>query len=282
MKPKVLFIGNSYFWAMNLFVPFNEMFETTEFWYYFSTAYSGQDLTETNKVNQLDFLEKLLSFDYVVWFTTGNQMNKGTSDFAAKTILNLCYSQEDITPTYLRLIDSLRHDSLTLASTVEPLADSNYKQQLWPKAIQLVYNHPERYFPELASDSLPALRNPRIKEIVAINEIKKDSAWMWNLSTCQTVIQNATLQQVLLMEAHNIIEGQPLMRDMADPEAKRDRVEQLVADMLQQLRSKPSTMKQIEEKAAKNGISVEEQTLVDARWIVNRLIKKNYYSLETP
>ena len=104
----------------------------------------------------------------------------------------------------------------------------------------------------------------------------------WNLSTCQTVIQNATLQQVLLMEAHNIIEGQPLMRDMADPEAKRDRVEQLVADMLQQLRSKPTTMKQIEEKAAKNGISVKEQTLVDARWIVNRLIKKNYYSLETP
>ena len=118
--------------------------------------------------------------------------------------------------------------------------------------------------------------------MLAINEIKKDSAWMWNLSTCQTVIQNAKLEQVLLMEAHNIIEGKPLMRDMANPEAKRDRVEQLVADMVEEVRGKPVLMQQIEEKAAKNGISLEKQTLIDARWVVNRLIKKNYYSLEDP
>ena len=84
------------------------------------------------------------------------------------------------------------------------------------------------------------------------------------------------------MEAHNVIEGQPLMRDMPNPEAKRDRVEQLVADMIEEVKTKPELMQQIVEKAAKNGISVEEQTMFDARWIVNNLIKKNYLSLETP
>lgn len=84
------------------------------------------------------------------------------------------------------------------------------------------------------------------------------------------------------MEAHNIIEGKPLMRDMTNIEAKRDRVEQLVVDMVEEVRGKPELMQQIEEKAAKNGISMEEQTVYDAHWIVHDLIKKGYLSLETP
>ena len=269
VKPKVLFIGNSYFWAMNLFVPFKELFENTEFWFYASTAYSGEDFDQTEKVIYLDLLEKLLEFDYVVWFTTGNQLNKGTESFAERALVNLCYSKKEIDSLHIRLIDSLQHDSATRAS-------------LWPIADQLLYDHSEHYFPSLRSDSLPKERNPRIKEILAINEIKKDSAWMWNLEHCQTVIQNARFEQVLLMEAHNLIDGKPLMRDMANPEAKRERVEQLVADMMEQMRNNPVTMQQIQKKAEKNGISLERQLLVDARWIVNRLITKGHYSLETP
>lgn len=268
VKPKVLFVGNSYFWAMNLFVHFPELFETTEFWYYFSTAYSGDSLTKTTRVNRLDFVEKLLGFDYVVWFTTGNQMNKGTADFAEKTILNLCYSKQDIDHTFRRIMDSLA------LATGASLADSNSKLHLWSEAEKIVFCNPERYFPELASDSLPAMRNPRLKEVLAINNIKKDSTWMKNLATCQTVIQNATLEQVLLMEALNMIEGKPLMRDMSNPEAKRERVEQLVADMVKEVKSKPALMQQIEEKAAKNGISIERQLTSDAQWIVNDRIKR--------
>ena len=282
VKPKVLFVGNSYFWAMNLFVPLQEMFESTEYWYYFSTAYSGENLTQTDIVSHLDIVEKLLDFDYVVWFSTGNQLNKGTAGFAGMTILNLCYGKEEMATTYDHIIDSLRHDSLTWAVLDTPLSDSNYKQVLWPIASDLVCSHPERYFPELASDSLPLVRNPRIKEVLAINEIKKDSIWMWNLSTCQTVIQNVPLEQVLLMEAHNIIEGKPLMRDMPDVEAKRDRVEQLVVDMVKEVQGKLELMQQIEEKALKNGISVEKQTVFDARWIVNDKIKRGKINLETP
>jgi hypothetical protein len=102
---------------------------------------------------------------------------------------------------------------------------------------------------------------------------------MWNLSNYQTVIQNASFEQVLLLEAYNLIDGKPLMRDMADPEAKKERVEQLVTDMLQQMRSNPITMKEIEEKAQKNGISVERQLLVDARWIVNHRIQRGKIQL---
>ena len=279
VRPKVLFIGNSYFWAMQLFVPFQEMFENSEFWFYASTAYYGDNLDQTVSVTQLDFVEKLLDFDYVVWFTTGNQINKGTEGFAQRALANLCYNEKEIATTRIRLIDSLRQDSATIASFDEPLTDSTYKQMLWPIADQIMYSHSERYFPALGSDSLPKIRNPRIKEILAINEIKKDTAWMWNLSNCQTVIHNASFEQVLLMEAYNIIEDKPLMRDMEDPEGKRDKVEQLVADMLEQMRSNPFTMKETEEKAKKNGISLERQLLADARWIVNNRILRGKIQL---
>ena len=229
VKPKVLFIGNSYFWSMNLFVPFNELFETTEFWYYFSTAYSGDSLNKTTNVNQLEFIDKLLDFDYVVWFTTGNQMNKGTADFAEKAILNLCYSKKDIDRTYKRLVDSL-----ALTSLGSPIIDSIKRQQFWSAANQLVFDHPERYFPELASDSLPTLRNPRIKEILTLKEMQKHP----------------------------------------------DKVEQLVADMVKELQSKPALMQQIEEKALQHGRSVEEQTVYDARWIVYDKILRGIYSLD--
>ena len=92
---------------------------------------------------------------------------------------------------------------------------------------------------------------------------------MWKLSACQTVIQNAPLDQVLLMEAHNIIDGKPLLRDMPDVEAKRDRVEQLVAEMIQEIRNNPYLMLQIQEKTQKTGLSLEEQIVTDARWMVH-------------
>ena len=279
VNPKVLFIGNSYFWAMNLFVPLTQMFETTEYWYYFSTAYYGDSLTETANVNRMDLVEKLLDFDYVVWFTTGNQMNKGTSGFAEKVITNLCYSKKEMERCRNFVIDSLRKDSLTLLTLDEPLVDSNYKRLLWSKAEHVLFSHAEHYFSELASDSLPVIRNPRIKEVLAIKEIKKDSAWMWNLSNCQTVIQNAPLNQVLLMEAHNLIENKPLMRDMTDVEAKRDLVEELVIDMVKKMKGKPKLMNEIEKKAARKGISVEEQTVFDARWIVNDKINRGVVKL---
>lgn len=261
-KPKVLFIGNSYLWRMRYYIPFEELFERSEFWFYNSTAYSGPGYSEQHLVGDLDLVERVLDADYVVWFTTGNQMYKATYGFVERALMNFCVDDDRINATRQNIMDSLNLS--------------------WKDANQILINDPEHYFTELAGDSIPTARNPRVRETLVINEIKKDSIWMWNLSTCQTVIQNATLEQVLLMEAHNVIDGKLLMRDMVDPEAKRRRVEHLVAEMIEEVKAKPLLMQQIEEKASKNGISVEEQTIFDARWIVNNLINRNYLSLETP
>ena len=189
-------------------------------------------------------------------------MYKATYGFTERTLINFCVDDDKANAIRKHLMDSLNLS--------------------WKEANEILINDPESFFSELSGDSIPIARNPRVRETLVINEIKKDPVWMWNLSTCQTIIQNAPLEQVLLMEAHNVIEGQPLMRDMTNPEAKRDRVEQLVVDMVKEVQGKPDLMQQIEEKAAKNGRSVEEQTIFDARWIVNDKIKRGKIDLETP
>ena len=261
-KPKVLFIGNSYLWRMRYYIPFDELFERSEFWFYNSTAYSGPDYAEQTPVADLDLIEKVLDADYVVWFTTGNQMYKATYGFVERALINFCVDDDKVNKTRENLMDSLGLS--------------------WQEANEILINNPESFFFELDGDSTPAARNPRVKETLVINEIKKDTTWMWNLSTCQTVIQNAPLERVLLMEAHNVMENKPLMRDMTNVEAKRDRVEQLVADMVEEIRHKPDLMQQIGEKAVKNNRSLEEQMVFDARWIVNDKIQRGVYSLETP
>ena len=261
-KPKVLFIGNSYLWRMRYYIPFDELFERSEFWFYNSTAYSGPDYAEQTPVADLDLIEKVLDADYVVWFTTGNQMYKATYGFVERALINFCVDDDKVNKTRDNLMDSLGLS--------------------WQEANEILINDPESFFFELDGDSTPAARNPRVKETLVINEIKKDTVWMWNLSTYQTVIQNAPLERVLLMEAHNVMENKPLMRDMTDVEAKRDRVEQLVADMVEEIRHKPDLMQQIGEKAVKNNRSLEEQMVFDARWIVNDKIQRGVYSLETP
>jgi hypothetical protein len=253
-KPKVLFIGNSYLWRMHYYIPFEELFEWSEFWFYNSTAYSGPGYADQTPVADLDIIEKILDADYVVWFTTGNQMYKATYGFVERALMNFCVDDDKVNKTRESIMDSL---SLS-----------------WQEANKILINDPEHYFPELAGDSIPLARNPRVRETLVINEIKKDSVWMWNLSTCQTVIQNASLERVLLMEAHNIIEGKPLMRDMSDVEAKRDHVESLVSDMIKEIRPQPELMERIRNMAADKGISVEEQTELAARWIVNDKIKR--------
>ena len=273
VKPRVLFIGNSYFWAMQLFTPFQEMFENTEFWFYGSTAYYGENLDQTISVTKLNLLEKLLDFDYIVWFTTGNQINKGTEGFAERALVNLCFNEKKIAETRNRLIDSLRCDSATIASLKTPITDSNYKEQFWPIADQIMYSHSERYFPTLCSDTLPKIRNPRIKEILAINKIKKDSAWMQNLSTYQTVIQNASLEQVLLMEAHNIIGQKPLLRDEADMALRSAYIKRLNVEKERALLSLPSMPDSIKAKARLTGKTFESQLHDDAAWMVHALFE---------
>ena len=272
-RPKVLFVGNSFLWRMHYYIPFDEMFSYSEYWFYNSTAYYGEDYSKSCFVGNLDILSKVLESDYVVWFTDGNQMYKTSYRFVEAALLDLCFSEDLVDERRTLLMDSLSRDSQTLQRLGQNLSEKEFQSKLWGRANDLILANPEPYFPELAGDNIPTERNPRIPEALVIKDIKQDSAWMMNLR-CQTVIQNTSLKKVLEMEAQNVLNGRPLLRDMEDVVSRANYVESLVKDMEEEIRNKPELMENIKKKAVKNGVPFEEQLYQDARWIVNDKIQK--------
>ena len=201
VKPKVLFVGNSYMWGMANRVPMREVFSDMEFWYYFSTAYSGEHLTDTQPVVDLNLLEKLLDFDYIVWFTTGNQLNKGTNGFANSVILTLGVD-DSIRQAYIdRIADTLCRDAINRVST-----DSISRKE----AIAILHKHPE-IIPELNAETLTT-QNRNIPYAKVIKDIRKDSTWMAALEA-QAFLRSANMNQMLHAEVDRIKADKPLYKD---------------------------------------------------------------------
>ncbi len=280
VKPNVLFVGNSYLFRMNYFVPFEDMFSYTDYWFYNSTAYYGEHYALKRSVWEIDFLQRLMDADYIVWFTTGNQMYKVSYGFVERALMTLCVSDDRVNDVRNQLMDSLRHDS-TFMSTIDTLSDTKgveLRKQLWQQSNNLITRNPEYYFPELAGDSIPTARNPKIPEYLVIKNIKKDDNWMISLQ-CQTIIHNATLDNILKMEAQNVLNGWPLMRDEQNVVSKENYVNSLVADMKLELQGKPVSVQAIKDKATATGKTFEEQLEADARWIINDRINRGVIDL---
>ena len=269
VQPSAIFVGTSFLMRMYDFVPFSEIFPGSQYWYYNSTVYYGKGYKRMTNVGELDLLQTLLESGYIVWFAEGDQMCKMSFGFAEQALMALCVSDDRVAEVRQHLIDSLGRDEATMAK----LRDDP-QLTLGGLAYEMVVKHPERYFPEIAGDSVPTARNPRIPEVLAIRDIKQDTAWMKNLQ-CQTVIRNTTLEQVLKMEAQNILNDRPLMRDEPNVFSRQTYVESLVKAMEEEIRNNnPELMENIREKAKANGISVEEQLHADAAWIINYQIEQ--------
>ena len=257
VKPKVLFVGNSYMWSICNFVPLDEVFDEVEFWYYFSTAYFGEGLSQTESVDNLNILEKLLDFDYVVWLTTGNQWNKGTMNFASTAVVNLCVN-----------------DSLLLAY-MKPLSDS-LGITLW-EARNMILVSPE-IIHELRGDSLPSLRNNELPYAHYTKDIRKDTAWMAALEA-QAFLRTATMKQMLHAEVNRIKAGKPLYRDQLDEIRFARRCQAETPDMKERMRQNEKTMAMVKEKAEKYGKTLEQSLEDDAIWNIREKYGLNHCRL---
>ena len=256
VKPKVLFVGNSFMWGMANRVPMREVFGEVEFWYYFSTAYSGDNLTETQPVVDLNLLEKMLDFDYIVWFTTGNQLNKGTNGFAQAALINLAVD-DSLRLAYVRRIA----DTLTIEGS-----DTLRRRE----AYSMLLRHPE-LIPELNADTLTT-QNKEIPYAKVIKDIKKDTAWMSALKA-QAFIRTATMTQMLHAEVDRIKADEPLYKDQADEIRFSLRCQQEVEALMERMRNNEKTMRTVREKAEQNGKTVEKALEDDARWLIRRKYK---------
>ncbi len=255
VKPKVLFIGNSFMWGIVNQVPMKDVFDEMEFWYYFSTAYTGDPLMPNGNVVDLNLLEKMLDFDYIVWFTTGNQLNKGTNGFANSAILTLGVD-DSIRREYINTItDSLRRDAINRVST-----DTILRQE----AIAILHNHPE-IIPELNAETLTT-QNRNIPYAKVTKDIRKDSVWMAALEA-QAFLRSATMDQMLHAEVDHLKAGKPLYKDQTDEIRFSFQVQEEVQQRIKRIPNYENLMEIIREKAIKQNKPLEKAIEDDAIWM---------------
>ena len=259
VKPKVLFIGNSFMWGITNQVPMLEVFDDMEFWYYFSTAYTGDPLEPHGTVVDYNLLEKFLDFDYIVWFTTGNQLNKGTMGFANTAILALGVG-DSIRQVYIdRIADTICRDAINRVST-----DTILRRK---EAVAILQNHPE-IIPELSGDTLNT-KNPIIPYAKIYKDIRKDSLWMAALEA-QAFLRTATMEQMLRVEADRLMAGKPLYKDQTAEIEFARRCQKEVMEFAVRITNNEELMESIREKAIKRNKTLEKAIEDDATWVIRR------------
>ena len=256
VKPKVLFVGNSFMWGITNQVPMREVFDNVEFWYYFSTAYTGDPLTPSGNVVNLNLLEKLLDFDYIVWFTTGNQLNKGTNGFANSAILTLGVD-DSIRKEYISFIsDTLHRDAINRVST---------DTLLLQEAIAILHNHPE-IIPELNAETLTS-QNSNIPYAKVTKDIRKDSAWMAALEA-QAFLRSATMDQMLHAEVDRINAGKPLYKEQLAEIHYSLQCQQEAQELMAKIPNNEQWMLVIKEHAEKYSKTMDDAIEDAAIWFI--------------
>lgn len=281
VKPNAMFVGNSFLMRMYDFISFDDLFSEPDYWYYNSTVFYGTNFSRAKHVYKIDLLQRLMDADYVVWFTNGSQMYKVSYGFVERALLALCLPEEHVERVRKQVTDSLRLDKAFM-STIDTISDTSrvaIGKQVWEKVNKIIMDDIESYFPELAGDSIPTSRNPRIAECLVVRDIKKDPNWMVVLQR-HTTILNMSLDDVLKLEAQNVLNGRPLMRDDQNVVSKENYVNFLVLGMKHELEGKSQMVQEIKEKAIAKGRTYEEQLELTARWIVNDKIKKGLINID--
>ena len=160
-KPKLITIGDSFWWNIALQLPMDEIFSAYPYWYYFSTVYYDG---AHNNVSEIDLVDEVLSADFIMLsYSSALQYYLGNG-FLNQAILALCYDPEEIEAGKARAkvviesnegwMDKVRSRASQSGLTIEAVLDD--------EANYLVDNNLEDFYPELR-DSIVSKRSTHVQ-----------------------------------------------------------------------------------------------------------------------
>lgn len=127
-KPKMIVIGDSFWWTIAFQLPFGEFFSQIPYWYYNSSVYYYPPY---NSVAELDFAEEVLSADFIVLFYCATQQYRLNDGFTQKAIEVLANINDSI------VFDSVAFIEREIKRTVAKLlADPSSMDMIREKAAQ--------------------------------------------------------------------------------------------------------------------------------------------------
>lgn len=100
-RPRLITIGDSFYWNILNFTPVWDVFESVPYWYYFSTAYfDDDDLKVTHKISDLDVLQEVIDADFVMLSYSTVALYKMSNGFSEALLEKLEQKQKLSTINY--------------------------------------------------------------------------------------------------------------------------------------------------------------------------------------
>lgn len=261
-KPKVLFIGDSFIFSMNDFMPVREIMADREIWFYNNTAYEGFEI-KTDSVKDIDRLSHILNADYVVFYSAGHQWWEATYGFAKDALLQLCVSDSLFEATVRNMAKQMRN--------YEGYSDMT-EEEVRNNMAYMLRNDPE-LIPGLEGEDMPTIRNTkRIEQALFTNRIKADKDWLTSIQMYATK-QDISLDDALHEEANRLIKNESLIRDeyVFDTAVF---IQMKKQEIIKSWRPNPKIMQMIQQKAKERNLDIDAVLEQDAQWVINKQIEE--------
>ena len=265
-KPKVLFVGDSFIWDLETYMPWKEIMDYVEIWFYNKSAFLGFE-KEKHPITEIDRLQSILKADYVVWYSSGYQWGLSSYDFVEDALLRLCVTDSLFDAQIPWVMDSLRNDSVFKAQHYDWYHPEAFPDTLRHYAVKTLRNDPE-LIPGLGGEAMPTIRNTQAIQLVQqANAIANDKPWSTALRI-QASRTGRLFDNILEEEAENVLLGRPLIRQEIQVDTASI-IEYEVGKLMNQWRNNAESVKYLEDKAQERGMTFEEMLEADARWVVN-------------
>lgn len=259
-KTRMLVMGDSYCQGINYTLPLDDIFAKYRYWYYNNFVYYDP---VHNSVNEVDIIEELLDLDYlmIIWCPI-NMYNLGRS-FVGKALINLCIDDKRFQQVFNSVADSLKNDGSGVSQS---------------DVYDEIYGNPERFFKELAGNSIPECRNPRNAVVVGDSSLltldemaekkirHKLFSDMWLL---RSILYDAESRLISNEEAVDEEVGRELQNDMSGI----DRQKQIKSIELRIYEDR-DWLEAVKKKARKKGIPLQEAVVSDAEWMYDNQYSK--------
>lgn len=163
-KPKLITIGDSFYWNIINATPFGHAFGSHEYWYYFNSVYFDESATN---ILEKDVLQEVLSADFVMLSYATTQLYGMSNGFSSKILLELCYEQEEVDACMESLRKAIENDQKWMAALEHRAVENGtcLEQELTSEAQYLINLKMESYFPALM-DSIPTKRSLKARYLM--------------------------------------------------------------------------------------------------------------------
>lgn len=172
VKPKLITIGDSFYWNLLNHAAFKKIFSSYPYWYYFSTAYYNGSF-ETS-ISDIDPLEEVLSADFIMLaYSTPQQYELGNG-FAEQFLLEWCYDDDEIEPLKKEMKERIRLNQNWMSTITERAEALNIPVDsvLNLESSYFIEKYPNVCFPAL-NDSVPLKRSSKADRLVSQIQTEK-------------------------------------------------------------------------------------------------------------